>query len=159
MLWDVGRVEWKYGRTDDGKPKNWSEWDDVRVHLREAGKLRQPQELDSPNVKVWHGGESGCQSEAKEGRWPPLPLPSCSESSSLVDGITLDGCSTSADTPESTPLPELPGWPLAQLPEHEHEWPQPVPPHPIVHVSRSEIENCPLCQCIAAPTDPADSSQ
>jgi len=51
MLWDVGRVEWKYGRTDDGKPKNWKEWDDVRVHLREAGKLRQPQELDSPNVK------------------------------------------------------------------------------------------------------------
>jgi hypothetical protein len=50
MLWDVGLVEWKYGRTDDGKPKNWTEWNNVRVHLREAGKLRQPQELDSPNV-------------------------------------------------------------------------------------------------------------
>jgi hypothetical protein len=49
MLFDVGRVEWKYGRTDDGKPKNWTEWNNVRVHLREAGKLRQPQELDSPN--------------------------------------------------------------------------------------------------------------
>jgi len=111
------------------------------------------------NVKGVARRKVDCQSEAKEGRCPPLPLPSCSESSSLVDGITSDGCSTSADTPESTPLPELPGWPLAQLPEHEHEWPQPVPPHPIVHVSRNEIENCPLCQCIAAPTDPADSSQ
>jgi hypothetical protein len=49
MLWDVGRVEWKYGRTDDGKPKNWDEWNNVRAHLREAGKLRQPQELDLPN--------------------------------------------------------------------------------------------------------------
>lgn len=75
-----------------------------------------------------------------------------------MDGATSGGCSTSADTPESTPLPELPGWPLAQLPEHEHEWPQPVPPHPIVHVSRSEIENCPLCQCIAAPTDPCQET-
>jgi len=52
MLWDVGRVEWKYGRTDDGKPKNWTEWNNIRVHLREAGKLRQPQELDSPNEKL-----------------------------------------------------------------------------------------------------------
>jgi hypothetical protein len=43
MLWDVGRVEWKYGRTDDGKPKNWDEWNNVRAHLREAGKLRQPE--------------------------------------------------------------------------------------------------------------------
>jgi hypothetical protein len=50
MLWDVGRVEWKYGRTDDGKPKNWDEWNNVRAHLREAGKLRQPQELDLPNT-------------------------------------------------------------------------------------------------------------
>ena len=46
MLFDVGRVEWKYGRTDDGKPKRWDEWDNVRDHLREAGKLRQPQELE-----------------------------------------------------------------------------------------------------------------
>lgn len=49
MLFDVGRVEWKYGRNDNGTPKNWTEWNNVRVHLREAGKLRQPQELDSPN--------------------------------------------------------------------------------------------------------------
>lgn len=49
MLWDVGRVEWKYGRTNDGKPINWTEWNNVRQHLREAGKLRQPQELDSPH--------------------------------------------------------------------------------------------------------------
>lgn len=117
----------------------------------------QPDTIE--NVKGVARRKVDCQSEAKEGRCPPLPLPSCSKSSSLVDGITSDGCSTSADTPESTPLPELLGWPLAQLPEHEHEWPQPVPPHPIVHVSRNEIENCPLCQCIAAPTDPADSSQ
>ena len=51
MLFDVGRVEWKYGRTDDGRPKDWTEWNYVRAHLREAGKLRQPQEFDSPNVQ------------------------------------------------------------------------------------------------------------
>lgn len=50
MLFDVSRVEWKYGRNDNGAPKNWTEWNNVRVHLREAGKLRQPQELDrQPN--------------------------------------------------------------------------------------------------------------
>jgi hypothetical protein len=27
-----------------------------------------------PNVKVWHGGESGCQSAAKERRCPPVAL-------------------------------------------------------------------------------------
>jgi hypothetical protein len=46
MLWDVGRVEWKYGRTDEGLPKNWTEWDNVRDHLREAGTLRRPEELE-----------------------------------------------------------------------------------------------------------------
>jgi hypothetical protein len=57
MLRDVGRVEWKYGRTDDGKPKNWDEWNLVRAHLREAGKLRQPQELDLPNAPMRDGGQ------------------------------------------------------------------------------------------------------
>lgn len=42
MLFDVGRVEWKYGRNEDGTPKNWTECHNVRTHLREAGKLRQP---------------------------------------------------------------------------------------------------------------------
>jgi hypothetical protein len=46
MLFDVGRVEWKYGRTEDGKPKSWTEWDNIRYHLIEAGKLRRPQELE-----------------------------------------------------------------------------------------------------------------
>lgn len=45
MLWDVSRVEWKYGRNDDGSAKNWTEWDNVRDHLREAGSLRKPEEL------------------------------------------------------------------------------------------------------------------
>ena len=49
MLYDVGRVEWKYGRENDGKPKNWTEWNNVRAHLLEVGSLRQPQELHSPN--------------------------------------------------------------------------------------------------------------
>lgn len=52
MLFDVGRVEWKYGRNDNGQPKNWTEWNNVRAHLREAGKLRQPQELDSPSSQA-----------------------------------------------------------------------------------------------------------
>lgn len=49
MLWDVGRVEWKYGRTEEGQPKNWTEWENVRGHLRETGYLRQPQELEKNN--------------------------------------------------------------------------------------------------------------
>lgn len=51
MLFDVSRVEWKYGRNDNGTPKNWTEWNNVRVHLQETGNLRQPQELDSPNFQ------------------------------------------------------------------------------------------------------------
>lgn len=53
MLFDVGR-------TDDGQPKNWTEWNNVRVHLRESGKLRQPQELESPNSGYPNNG-SGIQ--------------------------------------------------------------------------------------------------
>lgn len=49
MLFDVGRVEWKYGRNENGTPKNWTEWNNVRVHLREAGKLRQPQDFK----RIW----------------------------------------------------------------------------------------------------------
>lgn len=45
MLLDVARVEWKFGRNDNGQPKNWTEWDNVRGHLRAAGRLRKPQEL------------------------------------------------------------------------------------------------------------------
>ena len=30
FLFDVGRVEWKYGREDDGTPKDWDEWNNVR---------------------------------------------------------------------------------------------------------------------------------
>ena len=40
FLFSVGRVEWKYGRTDDGKPKDWTEWEDVRDGLREIGRFR-----------------------------------------------------------------------------------------------------------------------
>jgi hypothetical protein len=45
MLWDVSRVEWKYGRNDDGSPKNWDEWNNVRDHLQEHRSLRRPEEL------------------------------------------------------------------------------------------------------------------
>lgn len=45
MLVDVGRVELKFGRDENGYPKDWTEWGAIREHLREAGKLRQPQEL------------------------------------------------------------------------------------------------------------------
>jgi hypothetical protein len=50
MLFDVSRVEYKYGRLDDGSPKNWEEWNNIRLHLRESEKLRQPQELDNKNI-------------------------------------------------------------------------------------------------------------
>lgn len=67
MLFDVGRVEWKYGRMDDGQPKDWTEWNSVRAHLRESGMLRQPQELDSPNTKITQPGSvaplAGCGSD------------------------------------------------------------------------------------------------
>lgn len=45
MLWDVARVEWKYGRYDNGKPKNWTEWNNVRDHITESKIIRKPQEL------------------------------------------------------------------------------------------------------------------
>lgn len=49
MLFDVGRVEWKYGRADNGEPKDWTEWNNIRTHLREAGMLRQLKELETLN--------------------------------------------------------------------------------------------------------------
>ena len=41
MLWDVARVESKYGWHDNGSPKDWVEWVNIREHLREAGELRR----------------------------------------------------------------------------------------------------------------------
>jgi hypothetical protein len=46
FLWDVSRVEWKFGRTNEGLPKDWDEWNNIREHLRELNSLRQPQELN-----------------------------------------------------------------------------------------------------------------
>ena len=40
----AARVEWKYGRNDDGTPKRWKEWDDLREALGEH--VRQPHELE-----------------------------------------------------------------------------------------------------------------
>jgi hypothetical protein len=45
VMHDVARVEWKYGRNDDGLTKDWTEWDCIRVHLIEAGRLRKAKEL------------------------------------------------------------------------------------------------------------------
>lgn len=59
MLYDVSRVEWNFGRSNTGIPKNWTEWNNVRSHLREVGKLRQPQELDFPNVTAQTPPDSG----------------------------------------------------------------------------------------------------
>lgn len=39
------RVEWKFGRNDDGSPKDWTEWNDLRESLGE--RVRRPQELAS----------------------------------------------------------------------------------------------------------------
>jgi hypothetical protein len=66
-----------------GEDKKDAEWmaSMLRIALEKFGARFSP-----ANVKVRHGGESGCQSEAKEGRCPPLPLPSCSFSSSYVEG-------------------------------------------------------------------------
>ena len=47
LAWDASRVEWKYGRTDDGKPKEWPEWDNLRDSLAEY--VRQPRELGGQN--------------------------------------------------------------------------------------------------------------
>lgn len=48
FLYDVARVEWKYGRNDNGTPKQWTEWVHVRDHLREVKSLRKPEELEIP---------------------------------------------------------------------------------------------------------------
>ena len=47
LAWDASRVEWKYGRFDDGTPKEWPEWDNLRDSLAEY--VRQPQELGGQN--------------------------------------------------------------------------------------------------------------
>ena len=39
VLFDVGRVEWKFGRHDDNSPKDWVEWSNIRAHLKESGQL------------------------------------------------------------------------------------------------------------------------
>ena len=45
LAFDAARVEWKYGRTDDGTPKNWIEWNNLRESLAEY--VRQPHEIES----------------------------------------------------------------------------------------------------------------
>lgn len=52
FLLSVSRVEWKYGRSIDGTPKDWQEWIDVRTSLKEVGQLRAPYEVsDQAKVK------------------------------------------------------------------------------------------------------------
>ena len=46
VVFNIARVEWKFGRHNNGRPKNWKEWDNVRDNLRELKKLRQPHELE-----------------------------------------------------------------------------------------------------------------
>jgi hypothetical protein len=46
VVFNVARVEWKFGRHNNGRPKNWKEWNNVRDNLRELKRLRQPQELE-----------------------------------------------------------------------------------------------------------------
>ena len=46
VVFNIARVECKYGRYDNGRPKNWTEWNNVRDNLRELKRLRQPQELE-----------------------------------------------------------------------------------------------------------------
>ena len=46
VVFNVARVEWKFGRHNNGRPKKWKEWDNVRDNLRELKRLRQPQELE-----------------------------------------------------------------------------------------------------------------
>lgn len=47
MLLDVSLAEWKFGRRDDGKPKDWSEWNNIRAHLHDSGYLRNSDELNN----------------------------------------------------------------------------------------------------------------
>ena len=46
FLFDVSRVEWKYGRYDNGKAKNWTEWENIRLYLKELNALRRPEEFE-----------------------------------------------------------------------------------------------------------------
>ena len=45
LLFDVARAEWKFGRNNDGSPKNWTEWNNIREHLKKFNALRKPEEL------------------------------------------------------------------------------------------------------------------
>lgn len=59
FLFDVGRVEWRYGRDQNGAAKDWAGWNAVREHLREAGQLRNADELDSPNAQRERPADGG----------------------------------------------------------------------------------------------------
>jgi hypothetical protein len=40
---DAARVEWKFGCADDGTPKDWQEWKDLRASVEKSGVgLRGP---------------------------------------------------------------------------------------------------------------------
>ena len=47
LVFDAARVEWKFGRNDDGSAIDWTEWADLRDDLRETGSLRKPEELSA----------------------------------------------------------------------------------------------------------------
>jgi hypothetical protein len=47
VVFNIARVEWKFGRHNNGRPKNWKEWNNVRDNLRELKRLRKPEELEN----------------------------------------------------------------------------------------------------------------
>jgi hypothetical protein len=47
VVFNIARVECKYGRHNNGRPKKWKEWDNVRDNLRELKRLRRPEELEN----------------------------------------------------------------------------------------------------------------
>jgi hypothetical protein len=51
VVFNIARIESKYGRYDNRSPKNWTEWNNVRDNLRELNRLRKPEELEQTKEK------------------------------------------------------------------------------------------------------------
>jgi hypothetical protein len=91
----ISKEDWEWLKSLPGtivgkarKPSKAKLEEEIMIHKRIAVKCRHEVEmfraviaaLSEPNAKGVARRKVDCQSEAKEGRCPPLPLPSCSPS-------------------------------------------------------------------------------
>lgn len=47
LIYDVSRVEYKYGRRDNGQILDYHEWNQIRLHLLELNAIKAKDELNT----------------------------------------------------------------------------------------------------------------